>query len=1043
MPTLRHLTLCLFIIAGILWPHPTQAANEAVKANYENRLPLPPASNPYGPNASSAAFFNGHNSSLTVPGTATMLSHSSFGQTFSSIIPFPDFINSSLNQALEKLYCEYTTEAECQTTAAFRYKTLLYGSETVDSEIFIRANFDSIADYWDEAARQRALQAAEELKGALRFAPWDRNLRHALLDIYYDITVADIALAREKKSAAYEISLEILAPPPGSYLINQEIDLMEEALALFRRAMLVYMELLHDPMGIDVESFTSDPAQQSLPFGYYLFQNEVPIRSPLSPLFKDAGGNWVLPMDKKEGDIQPQLFEGYKDLVLLFTLQKEYVQTAAELAKHYILRSQIADENGISDAEKASKLIGSVQQQAYLEGNTLLNIFPDITDSGQGSDAQSGLVESIATWRSSISTLQFLHCYMHGDTNLLGFTDDFLVLVQSTIPGDSLTQYFNSYDFFNAYLTKDGSGPLSIALTELNNAKVNYATYRGYQDQLATQFHDKSETYDSRLRFIVGVNPGEPGYDTPELNTGSEIWQQQINIELALKKIEKNQQEVANLQEQIEIEIWRRGQEHSINNAIGQVYIDYGTKQAELTKDIATISGNQSFASSMAAAVSAGGQFKLDWGLSGVAAHTVNAAIQQQLEIKKGQKQAEKEKLAARQAAEIQSLNDQLLDATSKAQIKTWLLRMSTLALESVESAFVLEQELGRLTALYNEKDNLERQKDEHNQQLAERYFADPSHRLLKDNSMLRAELAFEDAQKWLYLTIRAAEYKWNKSFSHTYLGKNYTRDTLLKLRNSRELNDMYNAIAEWDALISIGTRNDDAYKKFSFRQDFLGYYNGGIYPDPLSGEMVQPWQAFQSYISQQQQLNAWDLDNPIPGYKVLKLTFNTGFMPESGNFFLMNRWLEKIQYMKVKVFGGAVGGIESMIDGYLVYGDNSFIRTQQRGTYDPESPDLLQNEITTYTSRYWHYDSTTQRWVTENHYGSQAFQSGISVQVSNDTEVPPSAYQINTFKEYSVASSNWTLYLVYASSGGLPKLDLSTVNDIEIHFYSYWYARN
>ena len=164
--------------------------------------------------------------------------------------------------------------------------------------------------------------------------------------------------------------------------------------------------------------------------------------------------------------------------------------------------------------------------------------------------------------------------------------------------------------------------------------------------------------------------------------------------------------------------------------------------------------------------------------------------------------------------------------------------------------------------------------------------------------------------------------------------------------------------------------------------------------------------------------------------------------MPHTGNFFLMNRWLEKIQYMRIKVFGGSVGGADSTIDGYLVYGDSSFIRNQYRGTPDPLHPDQLQDEITVYATRYWRYDSSAQGWKTEDRYGSQAFQSSISVQVSNDLDIPPAVYQINTFQEYSVASSNWTLYLVTASAGELPMIDVSQINDIEIHFYSFYYSR-
>jgi hypothetical protein len=89
------------------------------------------------------------------------------------------------------------------------------------------------------------------------------------------------------------------------------------------------------------------------------------------------------------------------------------------------------------------------------------------------------------------------------------------------------------------------------------------------------------------------------------------------------------------------------------------------------------------------------------------------------------------------------------------------------------------------------------------------------------------------------------------------------------------------------------------------------------------------------------------------------------------------------------------------------------------------------------YSSRYWRYDG--QKWIDE-----EAFSTSLpAVQVSNDPDVPPEIYQINLFKEYSVAASEWVLYLPMETREGRKILDMETITDIEIHFYYYWYARN
>jgi hypothetical protein len=250
----------------------------------------------------------------------------------------------------------------------------------------------------------------------------------------------------------------------------------------------------------------------------------------------------------------------------------------------------------------------------------------------------------------------------------------------------------------------------------------------------------------------------------------------------------------------------------------------------------------------------------------------------------------------------------------------------------------------------------------------------------------------------------------------------------------------MYNAVVSWDDHF-LASRSEDTAKKFSFRKDFLGYYDGGTCSDPVSGQLVQPIQAFKSYLSQQEVLEAYDRKNPLYGSKAIKLTFDTSFLPDSGNFFIPSRSLEKIKHLKVKVYGGYVD--QPQVEGYLVYGDTCFMRPTKYGQTVPETSNRVKDEVKTYSSRYWRYDMQAQHWVSDYTFGSQAFQSPINVKVANDTDIPDSVYEIDTFKEFSVASAQWTLYLAIASHSGRPRIDLSTVNDVEILIYSYFNTRH
>ena len=955
----------------------------------------------------------------------------SFGHPFAPHIPYPDFINETLGRAQTDLYYDKAPTQPAKNAAAFRYKVLLYKKEEVDAGSYIRAQFDEIEDHWDCAARRRAHETAQTLIGALRYVPWNRELRWALLDIYHDIAVAEKAVARQRHAAVAETMLK--EPMPGESLIHQEISHLEEALVLYRHALAGYMQVLQHTFGVDVADFEGGPELLDESLGVHMFRTEVPSRSPLSTSLERGVG----------GKSDEPVLEGYKDVTLLFELLREYLRAAAQLSKRYILR------NDPSDLERAEQVIGSALLATWLEGNALLAIFPEVGEAGAETGPSSGAREAVAGWRHSYSALGHIRSFLSGDANILGFADDFLALTQSTIPGDPTSQFFDSYDFFAQYMGQNIRSPLQRAIMDLTKARGDYDNYQHRSDQLAQQLSARNEQYDSRLMKIVGVRPGETGYKDPVENEGGLIRQKALNIDAARLRIEKNHQRIENLNERIRIEVWRRGQEKGINDAISDVYVDFGGKQEKLTRKIAEIREHQmnarnassligsfftaavAVAGVVAAPVTGGASLLATAGAVGKSySDGVNMVAQLGTETEKGETQALKERYAAQERAEIHSLNDKLLGTQSRARVKTLLLDMSLLALDSREAAIALKLEMEQLAALYLEKEDLERRKVESDEWLAARYFADPSHRLLKNASLLRSEYSFAEAQRWMFLTIRAAEYKWNQTFVHESDDGVFSMKTLFTARNAHELDRLFNALTDWDKTLSITARSENGFKVFSIREDFLGYENGGAYFDP-EGKPVNSIVAFQHFMAQPENyLDPEDPENPIPGFKVLRLRFSTAFVPGSGGLFLPNRWLEKVEYLKVRLIGGALGGINTTVDGYLNYGGVSLIRNQSRGSEVDDDPSRLVDEYTTYSTRYW-YDKGGE-W-----YAKESLGAPISVQVARDPDVPFDVYQIDAFKEYSVATTEWMLYVAVEKEGH-KLVDLDNLTDIEfrIHFY-------
>lgn len=1046
-----NLGLMITILGGGFFQAAAQADIMAVRGAYENHLIVPPGVNPPVEESSSAAFFGGHFGPYAIPGSVetpqipsngtVMLTQSSFGQMVARDVPYPNFETELYNTALAMLYWEKAALAD-RESAAFVYKYFLYSRDSAEG--YIEAQFSNIGDYWpgeNGARRTRAWQAADLLLDALKYAPWNRELRWAVLDIYYDIAVADLAVAGDKLVEAYKISLELVAPPPGEFLISDEIEKLEEALDLYRTAIVAYFQLLDNPMGVDASPYT----QENVPFGYYLFKEETPQRSLYSPLMKDGDG-WKLPSEFGVGDTGTELFAGYKDLVMIFNAERDHATVAAELTRRYILRGMPASGSQLSDRDKAASLISTVQQQSYLEGAMLTGIFPEITGAMKSVDSDSGLLEAANSWRAKVSELNYLQAYLNGESNLLGFTDDFLALVQP--PSGENTE---SYDYYVSYIKKaPEEGPLDVALEDLGIAESNYGNYRDRLDQLASQFQDKNETYDARLFEITGADPDEDpaGYATPFDNEGSELSLQWLSIEMAQKRIEANRQEIDSLQDQVEIEIWRRGQERGINDAIGTVYINYGNRQAKLTEEIGRINAAQTFANNIAqafasqtASIGTDTSYKFS---QGSWAYTANAFLQAGCEVKKAGLQADKERLGAQQSAEIQSLNDQLLDVNSKANIKTWLLRMNTLVIESEEAALSLEQEWGRLAGLLAEKEELERRKAESNEQLADRYCADPIHRLKKDSSIIRAEYTFQWAQYWMYLAVRALEYKWNKPFINDFLQKTYTANTLMGLRNANELHDMFLAMEEYDTENTITRKKDDSFTKFSFKRDFLGFHCSSSWDDcctdPVTGEPATALEAFRSYLKQDALYIPPNPDrniNPLVTKTALRLTFSTVKENSVGVFFSPARWNEKIYSMRVKVFGAAPVGSPSAVGGYIRYGGTNFLRTANPGDIEPINPSMMVPEMRAYASKSWYKDGSTGAWR------SRDYRSGaINVQLSSDPDAPTDSYEMDMFHEYSVANSEWILYIA-VKNGEEWLLNLDDITDIEIHIKSRYNSRD
>ena len=893
-------------------------------------------------------------------------------------------------------YPEATVPPFAKTNAAFRYKHLLYGMESNS----LRARFETMASFYGPAERARAADAEGIVATALASDSTNALLGNLLLDIYYDRTVAETIFAKELSAQGEATRFgPPLAPPAGSsgFIIDNEIPHARQVLATNRNALESYFALFTKVFGS-----TNEP-----PPGHRIFRDLVPTRG-LEPATYESGDMHVSVVTNA------MLFSGYKDLVLLFDLLRDYGRAAATLGSLLLARGDPGD------GEEAMTSISGAQRFVFLQGNLLKGIFDDLPAAGD----PSGLAEAIAGWSASLSQLENLQQTIAGEVNLLGFAPDFLMLIENF--DEAGVQHFDSFDSFAERLSLSSlDSPLRIARDRLAEARAAHDLYRGYEDQVREQFDQSTVSYEFRLFEIVGARPGQPNYgDNPTNNSGSELDQQFRSIQLGRLRILRNQTEISNLLDQVQIEVNRAA-------AVSNTVIRYGDRQASLTRTIGHINATQAAANSLASALSVE---KLTTGL--FVGFLLNAVVQGGGEEWKGQLEAQKEELAAQERAEVEGIE-------SAARVETLLLGMKTLALDSAEAALLLQQEVARLAALYREKSELEARIAERNADLSSRYFADPLHRLAAESSLVRANLAFNDAQKWLFFMVRALEYKWNlpfANFQHPAGGRLWSTATLFKLRNADELEDFYLALLAFDGTINRG--KTFRFDWFSVREDFMHLKpldasgQPATYIDAATGQTLDAVSMFRTNLLRRLFTagnNQWiDLEfstvRQIPG----GFFFAGPTFDDAGNVITKGRFLDKIDYLQIRLPGDHSLS-RPQLAGILTYAGTSLLRNFNVGHFDTERPDRLIDEMTPYSTRYWFYDPIEMHW----RFNEGLTVENVEMELSPDPRIPPTVLRIEEFKERSVAATGWKLRIPTISLG-VRVLRVDELDDVEIYFHHY-----
>lgn len=1044
-----------------------QGVPTVVRGDFINTLVFPPGTNLPAAQASSVAMFNGFveayvlagdtNKPVTPRGGGVRLEECSFGQYLGNEMPVPGFPSEFLRTVQQTyLYPPPGTSRDAMNLAtgwAFRYKALLYSNDTFG----VMSSGTMRTELFDADEKAKVAEALTQLRAALAWRPGDRVLRHAYLDVFYDQLVAEsqfIVKGRLAELSAYRLGL--LAIPPDRFIIDREIEVYTNVLAGFRNALGNYGAMLGDYGGVDVTTVdaTATPGTR---FGYYLFREEQPYRNQMAAQFVDSDG-----VIKTVPDLNPQtgepleasseprvLFAGFKDFVAITTLLKDYTQSAAELARLYGMRGLRTPK--VDDAAEGLKLINDLQQEVGMELQMLVGMFPPQTfPPGDASGARA----AVAGVQLGLAELTGVRGFLEGRCNPLGLDPNLLVLIQEA-PGVTPTsedQPFDSYDSLVRWMRYTSSSPLPYAQETFLDARASYQQFRAYVDRIAEDAAAVDDVYDERFTAITGHASGSKEWTGLNPRPGSELWVVENTLADLQAQLASARDIATNFTHQVGIAAdfvnAATNKPAAIDGVLRQYKQDTTNVYAEIQLWEGIAAGTQAAAEAAYAAAGCVASIDgpLDAGFGGsaagvcVAVGMANAAIQAITADKRVEADRELDYASAGYTAELGKL-DANLDSLQARQDFDALLReqMSHASdLRGLESKIAQEQ--ASRSALHRELERIRCNAESGRSAIASRYYADPIHAQRAESQLLRADMAFRRAQRWVFFAQRALEYKWNKDFTYAFPGgRSYDRGSIFKLRNFEELNELVAALEDFNTVNLLGFNREPFIDRISLRDDVLLPFPGtggdtGLRVDPQTGATVTKTALFRMILKGER-------SSPVVRRSAdgnLEIALDTVALKKRSGFFFLGpgynangsiltagKHLDKIQWLKINLVSSTQ---RDPIEADLRYGGTCYIRNSVPACYNSTNSFLLPDANRVFPFEYFYTLDNGQTFKVANHQRDTVKLAFSNVSAEPEPNVQDSIYQNRFLKERSVATTDLRLTI------GPNRIDFDHLDDLEFY---------
>jgi hypothetical protein len=802
-------------------------------------------------------------------------------------------------------------------------------------------------------------------------------------------------------------------------------------------------------MGVDLGALGVG-ADPGIPLGSYLFQNEQPARNQMAAQFLDSDGilKTVPTFDPETGETQTPLqarvlFSGYKDYVVLLGVLRDYAVHGAELARSLGMRGRVTSQQ--NDRQEAFNLIAEAQSELHLSGTLLQGMFADYEP--PPGDA-SGLKAAAQGLRTGMADLNNVRAFLDGESNLLGFSPDFLVLIQE-FPDSTQGNQFDSYDAMSRWIRNTSTSPLNYAESTFEQAVSSYGTYRGFADQLFEELDSIEDTHSDRYVEITGYDPSDTSVNhITQPRAGSELWQAYRNIELANTRVSKMRQTSAKLSQGVTIAnealIDANGKTAEIDDLLNE-YI--GTTQpawdslANWACITAVSQATYDTISDMAGVdgVSTAASFGGTLGLIAVAG-IVNQGLQGFGAAFEKQNEQIIENASATYDAEMAKLDAVSATFAASQELNSLQREQISISMETQDALSVQKQEVARRALLIRELENLEKDMQENSADLHDRYYADPVHFLRSQNNMILADQAFKVAQRWTFFTLRALEFKWNKDFALNWLGKDWEVSSLFKLRNFAELEQLIGAMEEFNRINLIGFNREPFVDLISLKHDLLAPFTGegpdnGQRFDLQTKEMVSVTELFRRKLTRNRDANG----NIVINLNTFALRKDDGFFflgpryNNDGSVLSAGKYLDKIEWVKFNLVGAHALSVR---DANLTYGGTCYLRNRVPPCIDLNNSTQISGEYRVFPFLYFYTLDNGASWQTRKNQEDTVKLVFSQTSGEPDRGINGSTLENRFLKERSVAATDWILTIPAGT------VNIAVLEDLEIYVRHLFVSR-